>query len=86
VQNLDTIEKVALNDVLPLKATRHGAIANLKFFGSLFHLHSLCSTTLCHWHHNLVSIYGEWIIIPVQSFGICGSKFMRLWDLLGDPL
>ena len=53
------LENVAINDVLPLKATRHYAIANVKWFWRprtpetsfrWFHLHSLCGATLLGSH------------------------------------
>jgi len=49
------LENVAINDVLPLKAARRCAIANVKCFGGPGHqrpnfdgciLHSLCGATL----------------------------------------
>ena len=57
-QQVQVLETVAINDVLPLKAARRCAIANVKwflvsrdtserpYFGGFINLHSLCSGTL----------------------------------------
>ena len=56
------LDNVAINDVLPLKAARRDAIANLKCFGPRtpetklrwLHLHSVCGATLFGSHQRHV--------------------------------
>jgi len=60
------LENVAINDVLPLKAARRDAVANVKsFWGSgtqptkfrWLHLHSLCDATLLGSHQGHLPRY-----------------------------
>ena len=71
--------KVAINDVLPLKAARCNAIANVKSFRVSRHqqlnFHSLINIRYAAPPYSggivlIASVYGWWAKIPVHCYGI----------------
>ena len=53
-KTITKLENVAINDVLPLKATRRNAIANLECFGASD------TTDIFQWFRLLISICKAW--------------------------
>ena len=75
---------MAINDILPLKAARHDAIATLKCFGAQFrwlHFHALCGTTLFG-SHQLELLPPVWQSVVLQT-SMCDawqrSRMQNLW-------
>jgi len=56
------------------KAARHDATDEIN-----------CGDTLCARHHNKESAY-EGCPNMVLFFGVNGPKFMKFWNVVGDPL
>jgi len=89
-----TPENVAINDVLPLKAARRDAVANLKFFGASGHQRlnfgrfmyiRYAAPPYAVGTLITVSVYGGWVKTPVLFFGVC-SKFTKFWNTVEDTL
>ena len=65
------LENVAINDVLPLKAARRDAIANLKCFGAVDtrNLISMVTFTFPMWRHLIRLASAPFISFRLATFG-----------------
>ena len=75
-KTITQLENVAINDVLPLKATRRNAIANLECFGASD------TRDIFQWFRLLISICKAWQWSRMQNLRTVGKNGGRVWSCL----